>query len=43
MMDVVEKVSDRILLINQGSIIADGTIEELKTDLTNHWSIYLLN
>jgi ABC-2 type transport system ATP-binding protein len=32
MMDVVEKVSDRILLINQGSIIADGTIEELKTD-----------
>lgn len=32
MMDVVEKVSDRILLINQGIIIADGTIEELKTD-----------
>ncbi|MDM1294754.1 ABC transporter ATP-binding protein [Sphingobacterium sp. N143] len=32
MMDVVEKVSDRILLINQGSIIADGTIESLKTD-----------
>ncbi|WP_209581444.1 ABC transporter ATP-binding protein [Sphingobacterium sp.] len=32
MMDVVEKVSDRILLINQGSIIADGTIEELKTE-----------
>lgn len=32
MMDVVEKVSDRILLINHGSIIADGTIEELKTD-----------
>ncbi|MNT34270.1 Daunorubicin/doxorubicin resistance ATP-binding protein DrrA [compost metagenome] len=32
MMDVVEKVSDRILLINQGSIIANGTIEELKTD-----------
>lgn len=32
MMDVVEKVSDRILLINQGSIIADGTIEELKSD-----------
>ncbi|RKO68575.1 ABC transporter ATP-binding protein [Sphingobacterium puteale] len=32
MMDVVEKVSDRILLINQGSIIADGTIDELKSD-----------
>lgn len=32
MMDVVEKVSDRILLINRGSIIANGTIEELKTD-----------
>jgi ABC-2 type transport system ATP-binding protein len=32
MMDVVEKVSDRILLINQGSIIADGTINELKSD-----------
>ena len=30
MMDVVEKVSHRILLINHGSIIADGTIEELK-------------
>ena len=30
MMDVVEKVSDRIVLINNGSIIADGTIEELR-------------
>jgi len=30
MMDVVEKVSDRIVLISDGSIIADGTIEELK-------------
>ena len=30
MMDVVEKVSDRIVLINNGSIIADGTITELK-------------
>jgi len=30
MMDVVEKVSDRIVLINNGSIIADGTFEELK-------------
>jgi ABC-2 type transport system ATP-binding protein len=30
MMDVVEKVSNRILLINNGDIIADGPIEELK-------------
>lgn len=32
MMDVVEKVSDRIVLINNGTIIADGTIEELRQD-----------
>ncbi|MEO5910866.1 MAG: ABC transporter ATP-binding protein [Pelobium sp.] len=30
MMDVVEKVSDRILLINNGEIVADGSFEELK-------------
>jgi len=30
MMDVVEKVSNRILLINHGEIVADGTFEELK-------------
>ncbi|MFC5284599.1 ABC transporter ATP-binding protein [Pedobacter alpinus] len=30
MMDVVEKVADRILLINNGEIIADGSFEELK-------------
>jgi ABC-2 type transport system ATP-binding protein len=30
MMDVVEKVADRILLINNGEIIADGTFEQLK-------------
>jgi len=30
MMDVVEKVSDRIILINNGSFMADGTIEELR-------------
>ena len=32
MMDIVEKVSDRILLINKGEIIADGTFESLKQD-----------
>ncbi|MBN9298077.1 MAG: ABC transporter ATP-binding protein [Filimonas sp.] len=30
MMDVVEKVSDRIVLINEGTVIANGTFEELK-------------
>jgi ABC-2 type transport system ATP-binding protein len=30
MMDVVEKVSDRIILINQGMVVADGSIEELQ-------------
>jgi ABC-2 type transport system ATP-binding protein len=30
MMDVVEKVSDRIVLINNGTIIADGTVNDLK-------------
>jgi ABC-2 type transport system ATP-binding protein len=30
MMDVVEKVSDRIILINEGTIVADGTFDELK-------------
>lgn len=30
MMDIVEKVSDRIVLINNGSIIADGSFEALK-------------
>ncbi|WP_298362425.1 ABC transporter ATP-binding protein [Runella sp.] len=29
-MDVVEKISDRIVIINQGTIIANGTFEELK-------------
>lgn len=32
MMDVVERVSDRIVLIANGQIIADGTIEELRKD-----------
>jgi len=30
MMDVVEKVSDRIVLINEGKVVADGSFEELK-------------
>ncbi|MET0244954.1 MAG: ABC transporter ATP-binding protein [Flavitalea sp.] len=29
-MDVVEKISDRIVIINQGAVIADGTFEQLK-------------
>jgi ABC-2 type transport system ATP-binding protein len=30
MMDVVEKVSDRIVLISEGTVLADGSFEELK-------------
>jgi ABC-2 type transport system ATP-binding protein len=30
MMDIVEKVSDRIILINEGVIVADGSFEQLK-------------
>jgi ABC-2 type transport system ATP-binding protein len=33
MMDVVEKVSDRIVLLNDGTIVADGSFESLKTEL----------
>jgi ABC-2 type transport system ATP-binding protein len=29
-MDVVEKISDRIIIINKGQIIADGTFAELQ-------------
>jgi ABC-2 type transport system ATP-binding protein len=29
-MDVVEKISDRIIIINKGSVIADGSFDELK-------------
>lgn len=32
LMDVVEKISDRIILINDGKVIADGTFDELKTE-----------
>lgn len=30
-MDVVEKISDRIIIINNGQVIADGSFEQLKT------------
>lgn len=33
MMDVVEKVSDRIVLLNEGTVVADGSFESLKTAL----------
>ena len=29
-MEIVEKISDRIILINNGEIVADGNFEELK-------------
>lgn len=32
LMDIVEKISDRIILINDGVVLADGTFEELKTE-----------
>ncbi len=32
LMDVVEKISKRIILINSGKIIADGTFEEIKKE-----------
>lgn len=31
LMDVVEKISDRIIIINKGEMIANGTFEELNT------------
>jgi ABC-2 type transport system ATP-binding protein len=35
MMDVVEKVSDRIVLIDEGRVIANGTFEELRQQQGN--------
>jgi ABC-2 type transport system ATP-binding protein len=42
MMDVVEKVSDRIILINQGKVIAQGTIAELREQSGNNTSLELI-
>jgi ABC-2 type transport system ATP-binding protein len=39
MMDVVEKVSDLIILINQGKVIAQGTITELREQSGNNTSL----
>ncbi len=36
MMDVVEKVSDKIVLINEGTVIANGTFEELQQQQGNN-------
>ncbi|GAO41980.1 ABC transporter ATP-binding protein [Flavihumibacter petaseus] len=33
MMDVVEKVSDRIILLNEGTIVADGSFEALQASM----------
>jgi ABC-2 type transport system ATP-binding protein len=38
LMDVVEKISDRIILIDQGKVIADGSFDELNR-LTNDESL----
>jgi ABC-2 type transport system ATP-binding protein len=32
LMDIVEKISDRIILINNGIVVADGSFDELKTE-----------
>lgn len=32
LMDVVEKISDRIVIINDGNVIADGTFDSLKAE-----------
>ncbi|MBX9734465.1 MAG: ABC transporter ATP-binding protein [Chitinophagaceae bacterium] len=36
MMDVVEKVSDRIILINNGEVLADGSFHELQSQQGNN-------
>jgi ABC-2 type transport system ATP-binding protein len=32
LMDIVEKISDRIILINNGIVVADGSFKTLKTE-----------
>ena len=32
LMDVVEKISSRIILLNEGKVVADGTFEQLQAD-----------
>ena len=39
MMDVVEKVSDRIVLINEGTVIAEGSFSDLQHQLGNNDSL----
>ena len=39
MMDVVEKVSDRIVLINEGTVIAEGSFADLQHQLGNNDSL----
>lgn len=39
MMDVVEKVSDRIILINEGMVVADGSFSELQQQLGGNSSL----
>ena len=39
MMDIVEKVSDRIVLINNGEVVADGTFQDLQQQSGNLGSL----
>jgi ABC-2 type transport system ATP-binding protein len=32
-MDLVEKISNRIILLNDGQVVADGSFEQLKEEL----------
>jgi ABC-2 type transport system ATP-binding protein len=34
LMDIVEKISDRIIIINKGEVIANGTFQELNSQAT---------
>jgi ABC-2 type transport system ATP-binding protein len=34
LMDVVEKISDRVMIINKGELIASGTFQELNSKAT---------